>query len=296
MDYRTTQEKRMKLVTFSYEGLTRIGLISGSSILDLSRALPNLPRTMLDFLAAGEPALQQARDALAAPLPAALIPSAEVTIQAPIPRPGKLICMGHNYLDHTATASGELPEYPELFLKASSSVIGPGFPIIVPPSSPYIDYEAEFCLVIGRLARRVSEAEAMQYVVGYTLLNDVTARDYTRRASQWMLGKSFDTFAPLGPTLVTKDEVPDPHQLELSITVNGEERQHSNTRNLIFTIPFLVSYISQVQTLEPGDVISTGTPSGSGAGRKPPVFLKAGDQMRINVEKIGELYNPVIAA
>jgi acylpyruvate hydrolase len=286
----------MKLVTFTHQGRTRIGLLSGTSVLDLSQARPGLPRTMLEFLTAGEPVLQQARSALAESLPAALIPANEVTLLAPIPRPGKLICMGHNYLDHTATVPGQLPEYPELFLKASSSVTAPGAPVVVPPASPYIDYEAEFCFVIGRTAKRVSEVEAMDYVAGYTLLNDVTARDYTRRATQWMLGKSFDTFAPLGPYLVTKDEVPDPHSLELSMTVNGEERQHSNTRNLIFTIPFLVSYISQAQTLEPGDVVSTGTPSGSGAGRKPPVFLKAGDQMCIRVEKIGELSNPVIAA
>jgi acylpyruvate hydrolase len=284
----------MKLVTFSLENKTRIGLWLGQSILDLAQAQPALPITMLEFLAAGRPALELARQALSDPQPGALIPAASVTLLAPIPRPGKLICMGHNYLDHTATVPGKLPEYPELFLKASSAVIGPGQPVVIPPASPYIDYEAEFCFVIGSRAQRVSEADAMQHVIGYTLLNDVTARDYTKRATQWMLGKSFDTFAPLGPYLVTKDEVPDPHQLELSITVNGEERQHSNTRNLIFTIPFLVSYISQVMTLEPGDVVSTGTPSGSGAGRKPPIFLQSGDEMRISVERVGELYTPVV--
>ncbi len=287
----------MKLVTFTTNGAARIGIWieASQSVLDLSLASPNVPTTMIAFLEAGEPALRSAREALSAPAAAALLPISQVSLLAPIPRPGKLLCMGHNYRDHSATAHGELPEDPNLFLKASSCVIGPGQPVVIPPASAYIDYEGEFCFVIGRRAARVSEAEAMDYVAGYTLLNDVTARDYTKRVSQWMLGKSFDTFAPLGPALVTKDEVPDPHQLELVLTVNGEERQHSNTRNLIFSIPFLIAHISAVLTLEPGDVVSTGTPSGSGAGHKPPVYLQAGDQIRLVVDKVGELTTPVIA-
>jgi acylpyruvate hydrolase len=288
----------MKLVTFNPGQSPRIGiwLEAQKAILDLSLARPGLPRTMLGFLEAGEPALQQAREAMVSPLPAALVTFDPALLQAPIPRPGKLLCMGHNYQDHSATSPGELPEFPNLFLKASSCVIGPGSPVFLTGASQAVDYEGEFCFVIGKRASRVDQAHAMEYVVGYTLLNDVSARDYARRVSQWMLGKSFDTFAPLGPALVTKDEVPDPHQLELVMKINGEERQHSNTRNLIFSIPFLIAHISQVLTLEPGDVVSTGTPSGSGAGRKPPVFLQPGDEMRLQVESIGELFNPVAAA
>ena len=288
----------MKLVTFDTGKNPRIGiwLEAQNAILDLSLARPDLPRTMIAFLEAGEPALQRAREALAAPLPAALIPFDQVVLLAPIPSPGKLLCMGHNYLDHTATSPGELPEFPNLFLKASSCVVGPGSPVLLTGASQAVDYEGEFCFVIGKRARRVNQAQAMEHVAGYTLLNDVSARDYANRVSQWMLGKSFDTFAPLGPALVTKDEVPDPHQLDLVMKINGEERQHSNTRNLIFSIPFLIAHISQVLTLEPGDVVSTGTPSGSGAGRKPPVFLQPGDEMRLTVEKIGELFNRVAAA
>ncbi len=288
----------MKLVTFDTGKNPRIGiwLEAQKVILDLSLVQPDLPRTMIAFLEAGEPALQRAREALAAPLPAALIPFDQVVLLAPIPRPGKLLCMGHNYLDHTATSPGELPEFPNLFLKASSCVVGPGSPVLLTGASQAVDYEGEFCFVIGKRASRVNQAQAMEHVAGYTLLNDVSARDYANRVSQWMLGKSFDTFAPLGPALVTKDEVPDPHQLELVMKINGEERQHSNTRNLIFSIPFLIAHISQVLTLEPGDVVSTGTPSGSGAGRKPPVFLQPGDEMRLTVEKIGELFNRVAAA
>ena len=289
----------MKLVTFETAGIfPRIGiwLEAQKAILDLSLARPDLPRTMIAFLEAGEPALRKAREALADLQPSALIPFDRAILLAPIPRPGKLLCMGHNYHDHSATSAGELPEYPNLFLKASSCVIGPGSPVMLTGASQAVDYEGEFCFVIGKRACRVDQAQAMEHVVGYTLLNDVSARDYAKRVSQWMLGKSFDTFAPLGPSLVTKDEVPDPHQLELVMEINGEERQHSNTRNLIFSIPFLIAHISQVLTLEPGDVVSTGTPSGSGAGRKPPIFLQPGDEMRLIVEKIGELYNPVAAA
>jgi acylpyruvate hydrolase len=288
----------MKLVTFETGKLPRIGiwLEAQKAILDLSLARPDLPRTMIAFLQAGETALRQAREALADPLPAALVPIDQAVLLAPIPRPGKLLCMGHNYHDHTAASPGELPEYPNLFLKASSCVIGPGSPVLLTGASQAVDYEGEFCFVIGKRACRIDQAQAMEYVVGYTLLNDVSARDYAKRVTQWMLGKSFDTFAPLGPTLVTKDEVPEPHQLELIMKINGEERQHSNTRNLIFSIPFLIAFITQVLTLEPGDVVSTGTPSGSGAGRKPPVFLRPGDEMRLEVEKVGELMNPVAAA
>ena len=288
----------MKLVTFDTGNSPRIGiwLEAQKAILDLSLARPGLPRTMIAFLEAGEPALQQVRAALASPLPAALIPLVQVVLLAPIPRPGKLLCMGHNYIDHTAASAGELPEFPNLFLKASSCVIGPGSPVVLTGASREVDYEGEFCFVIGKRASRVNQAQAMEYVAGYTLLNDVSARDYARRVSQWMLGKSFDTFAPLGPALVTKDEVPDPQKLELVMKINGEERQHSNTRHTIFSIPFLIEFISQALTLDPGDVVSTGTPSGSGAGRKPPIYLQPGDEMRLEVERIGELFNPVVAA
>lgn len=287
----------MKLVTFTSQNFTRIGiwLEAQVAILDLSKAAPGLPTEMIAFLSEGETAMRIARAALTSFPSAALLPASQATILAPIPRPGKLLCMGHNYIDHSATSPGELPEFPNLFLKPASAVIGPGQAVVIPPTSNMVDYEAEFCAVIGQRAYRVAESEAMNFVAGYTILNDVSARDYARRTSQWMLGKSFDTFAPLGPYLVTKDEVPDPHQLELILTVNGEERQHSNTRHQIFSIPYLISYLSQVMTLEAGDVLSTGTPSGSGAGRKPPVFLQPGDVIRITVERIGELVTPVAA-
>ncbi len=287
----------MKLVTFTRQDQPRMGILLDSmgSILDLSVAEPKLPTNMIDFLAAGEPAFSLARAAWAAAPANAIVPAGDATLLAPIPRPGKILCMGHNYLGHSATAPGSLPEFPNLFLKASSAVIGSGQPVMITSASSKVDYEGEFCFVIGRTARNVPESQAMDYVAGYTILNDVSARDYANRVSQWMVGKCFDTFAPLGPALVTKDEVPDPHNLELILTVNGEVRQHSNTGNTIFSIPFLIAYLSQVMTLEPGDVVSTGTPSGSGMGMNPPVFLKPGDVVVVKVEKVGELINPFAA-
>jgi acylpyruvate hydrolase len=288
----------MKLVTFSHNGSTRIGVLveSNGSVLDLSGVDAGLPTDMIAFLAAGPAALAKAKAALQALPAGALLPAGQFTLQAPIPRPGKLLCMGHNYIDHSAMAPGTLPEFPNLFLKAPTAITGPNQPVRISAASDKVDYEGEFCFVIGKTARNVPESEAMDYVAGYTILNDVTARDFAGRVSQWMVGKSFDTFAPLGPALVTKDEVPDPGQLELVLTVNGEVRQHSNTGNTIFSIPFLIAYLSQAMTLDVGDVISTGTPSGSGAGLKPPVFLKAGDVVSAKVEKIGELVSPIAVA
>jgi acylpyruvate hydrolase len=203
--------------------------------------------------------------------------------------------MGYNYRDHTANAGDLLPDYPTLFAKCTSAVIGPHQPIVIPRVSSQVDYEAELAFVIGKRARHIAEEQALEFVAGYTILNDVSARDHIKRSSQWMMGKSFDTFAPLGPALVTRDEVPDPGHLDLYLTLNGQELQHSNTRHLIFSIPYLIAYISQAITLEPGDIVSTGTPWGTGITREPPIFIKPGDVVRICVERIGELVNPVVA-
>lgn len=286
----------MRLVTFAEGGHTRIGALvmwgGRSRVLDFSRAMPGLPTTMLEFLAAGEAAWMLAKRAVTSPDERHLLAEAAVTLLAPLPRPGKIIGVGHNYQDHSG---GELPQYPTFFAKYANVVIGPGQPIVIPRVSSQVDYEGELAVVIGKRARYVSEAQALAVVAGYTLFNDVTARDYQRRSNQWTLGKSFDTFGPMGPALVTSDEIPDPGNLELSLTLNGREMQHSNTRHLIFSIPFLVSYLSEVMTLEPGDLISTGTPSGTGASQKPPVFLQPGDELCLRVERVGELRTPVVA-
>jgi acylpyruvate hydrolase len=189
----------------------------------------------------------------------------------------------------------EEPKVPVIFAKFANAVIGPQDEIPLPPVTEKLDYEAEFAFVIGKRAKNISREKALDYVAGYTIVNDVSARDLQRRTVQWLQGKTLDGSAPMGPCLVTKDEIPDPHNLEIVLWVNGEERQRSNTRNLIFNVPRLVEFLSELMTLEPGDVVCTGTPGGVGFARKPPVFLQDGDVVRIEVEKIGVLENRVRA-
>ncbi|HLG95429.1 MAG TPA: fumarylacetoacetate hydrolase family protein [Bryobacteraceae bacterium] len=217
-----------------------------------------------------------------------------IELLAPVPRPPKLICVGLNYRDHALETGMSIPERPTIFSKFSSSVIGPGSPILLPKNSTQPDYEAELAFVIGKGGRHIEARDWKQHVFGYTIVNDVSARDFQMATSQWLIGKTFDTFAPMGPEIVSTDEIADPHALDISLRVNGETLQHSNTRELIFKIPELVAYLASVMTLEPGDVVSTGTPSGVGFARKPPRYLKAGDEVIISVEGIGELRNPVL--
>ncbi len=291
----------MRLVTFAQQAGTHIGALVSrgdrTDILDFNRAQPGLPTDMTEFLKAGEPAWALARSALAAADERCCLPAAEVTLLAPVPRPGKIICLGHNYHDHTdgAGASTPPPAHPIFFAKYSNVVVGPDQPVVYPRISIHMDFEAELMVVIGRRTRYADEAHALQSVAGYTIFNDITARDYQNLTSQWTLGKSFDTFGPMGPALVTADEVPDPGALDLSLSLNGQEMQRSNTRNLIFSIPFIIAYLSQALTLEPGDVIATGTPSGIGSMRQPPIFMEPGDEVRIVIEKLGELVNCIVA-
>jgi 2-keto-4-pentenoate hydratase/2-oxohepta-3-ene-1,7-dioic acid hydratase in catechol pathway len=229
------------------------------------------------------------------PLADAAAPLSSARLLAPIPRPPKLICVGLNYRDHALEAKMEIPKVPTIFAKFATAVIGPGQPIVLPKNSTQPDYEAEFAFVIGTGGRHIRAEEWEEHVFGYTLLNDVSARDFQMATSQWMMGKTFDTFAPMGPHLVTADEIADPHALDISLRINGEVLQQSNTRQLIFKIPELVAYLSSVCTLEPGDVVSTGTPAGVGYARNPPRFLQPGDDVVISVDQIGELRNPVVA-
>jgi len=223
------------------------------------------------------------------------VPLAKARLAAPIARPGKITCVGLNYADHAHEQGIEPPTAPIFFLKSSNTICGPGDPVRLLASSSQIDYEAELAVVMGKGGRDIPEERAMEHVAGYTLLNDVTARDFQFADKQWFRGKSGDTFAPTGPWIVTRDEVPDPHHLKISLTLNGQTMQDSNTSNLIFKIPYLISYLSRSLTWEPGDLLSTGTPPGVGVFRKPPVFLKPGDRMSVTVERVGTLTNPVIA-
>ena len=287
----------MRLVTFLSNGEPHIGAEGAQGVVDFTLAAPGLPESMLDLLADGPEALDEARAAVARAFSEGIgvIAADQVRLLAPVPRPGKIFGIGLNYRDHAQETGNPVPEVPIVFSKAATAVIGPGAAIEVPPASAFIDYEGELAVVIGRPAKRVSRRDALRYVAGYTVMNDVTARDYQVRSGH-CIAKSFDTFAPMGPALVTTDEIGDPGTLDLRTIVSGEEMQHSSTSNLIFDVPALIEYISAGVTLEPGDVISTGTPAGVGYRREPRRFLQPGDTVRIEISNIGALENPVISA
>ena len=269
----------MRLVTFQTEaGSTpEAGIVSGDQVIGLGK-------DMLSFIASGTlPALDGPRFNLVS-----------VQLLPPIPRPPKFICVGMNYRDHAREAGFEIPSIPTIFSKFSNVVIGPGAPIVLPKNSTRPDYEAEFAFVIGPGGRHIPAARALDHVFGYTIVNDVSARDHQTTTSQWLISKSFDTFAPMGPWIVTRDEIADPHALDLELEIGGEILQHSNTRELVFGVPALIEYISSVVTLEPGDIVATGTPAGVGFARKPPRYLRPGDEVIIRIQGIGELRNPVI--
>lgn len=214
-------------------------------------------------------------------------------LHAPVPRPGKIVCVGRNYAEHARERGAEVPTQPIFFLKSNNTICGPGDAVVLPSDSSQVDYEAELAVVIGKGGKNIPEDKAYEHVAGYMMLNDVSARDMQSADKQWFRGKSCDTFAPIGPWIVTKDEITDPHRLRISLTLNGQTMQDSNTGNMMFKIPYLISYLSRTLTWEPGDILSTGTPEGIGASRTPPVFLKPGDTVSLTVEQVGTLTNPV---
>jgi len=224
----------------------------------------------------------------------AVLERAAVQLTSPVPRPGKVLCIGLNYRDHAEESGMDIPKRPLVFSKFSTSVVGPGEAVQLPPGATENDYEAELGVVIGRTAKHVSEADALDYVLGYTNINDVSARDFQFADGQWQRGKSPDTFCPVGEFIATKEEIPDPEKLRIRLRLNGETMQDSNTDQLIFGIAQLVSFLSTFTTLEPGDLIATGTPPGVGFARKPPVYIHAGDRMEVEIEGLGILSNPVI--
>jgi len=308
----------MKLVTYYREGRERLGALLAGHVIDLRDAYATLrpelpaskaaldvasfPTDMLSYLRGG-PAAWESTHAMCGMLEMResfinggkfAYATSHVTIGPPVPTPGKIVCVGLNYADHASEQNIEPPKSPVLFAKFPTSVIGPGQPITWPSeSSSQVDYEAELAVVIGRRARNVAARDAMSYVAGYTCANDVSARDAQFSDGQWIRGKSFDSFCPMGPHLVTSDEVPDPHNLHISCRVNGETRQSSNTKQLIFDVPALIEFISRTCTLLPGDVLLTGTPGGVGVFRDPQTFLQPGDEVEIEIEGVGILRNPV---
>jgi 2-keto-4-pentenoate hydratase/2-oxohepta-3-ene-1,7-dioic acid hydratase in catechol pathway len=219
----------------------------------------------------------------------------DLQVGPPVPDPDKIICLGLNYADHAAETHAATPEVPILFAKYRNSLVGPRDEIILPSFSEQVDYEAELAVVIGRTCKDVAAEDALQYVAGYTIMNDVSARDWQMRTGQWLSGKAIDTFGPMGPGIVPASEIPDPQALKLYARVNGQVLQDGTTADMIFSVAKSIEFISTVMTLVPGDIISTGTPAGVGMGRKPPLYLKAGDVVEIEVEHIGSIVNPVVA-
>lgn len=282
----------MRFVTFQREGYSEPGIVRDDEIIGLRGAGFH---DILPVIAGGADALDRVSRWIYSPPGSERFEAATTKLRAAVPRPPKIIGIGLNYRDHAEEQKAEIPSVPAVFAKFATSVIGHGQPIVLPKNSTKPDYEAEFAVVIGKGGRHIPEDRWRQHVFGYTIVNDVSARDFQRATSQWIIGKTFDTFCPMGPWIVTADEIEDPHGLDISMTLSGEVMQSSNTRNLIFGVPQLIAYLSSVFTLESGDVIATGTPGGVGFVRKPPRWLKPGDECRIRVQGIGELVNPVVA-
>jgi 2-keto-4-pentenoate hydratase/2-oxohepta-3-ene-1,7-dioic acid hydratase in catechol pathway len=281
------EEAGMKLVTFEQGGRgNRPGLIGDGGIVDLSA---EGFRDAIAFMTAQS----SVQGDVSRSKPSVSLDN--VKLKAPVPAPPRIFGIGVNYAEHAAESKVETQKVPTVFIVLSSAVVGPGDDVILPKASSMVDYEAELAVVIGKPGYQIPAAQAMDHVFGYTIMNDVSARDVQRATTQWSLGKSFPTFAPLGPWVVSKDEIPDPHALGISLTIGSEKLQDSNTSLLIFKIPALIEYISGITPLQVGDVISTGTPAGVGMGRNPQRWLKAGEEMVIRIEKIGELRNKLVA-
>lgn len=285
----------MRLVSFRSDQGVRSGGVCGAGYVDFNAVDPQIPPSMVELLAGGRETLSRAERALNSEQ---TIPRSAVRLLAPVPTPQKIICVGLNYADHARETGKELPAEPVIFCKFPTAVAAHEDPIVLPRLSQEVDYEAELVAVIGRGGRHIPKENALEHVAGYCCGHDVSARDWQQRkpGGQWLLGKSFDTFAPFGPELVTTDEAGDVSNLRIQLRLGGRTMQDSSTRQLIFSVAELVSYVSGVCTLAPGDLIFTGTPSGVGIARKPPVFLQEGDTVEVEIERIGLLRNRVVRA
>lgn len=281
----------MKLVTYTLDEQTCLGAVRDNGVIDLAAASGGrLPGDMLTLLQGGDAALDAAREVVQNT--ADSIPLSEVKLRAPIMNPSKVVAIGLNYMDHCREQKVDPPKTPLIFAKFPSSIIGPGEAIRWDPAlTSQVDFEVELAVVMGRTARHVAETEALDYVAGYTICHDVSARDLQFGDGQWVRGKSLDTFCPLGPYLVTRNEIPDPHNLAIRCTVNETVLQNSNTFEMIFKIPYLIAYTSRAFTLRPGDIITTGTPDGVGVFRSPKIFLQDGDVVTLEIEGLGQLSN-----
>lgn len=285
----------MRLVSYQSDKGPRVAAVCDRGVVDLNKADPAVPSCIKDLLRQGRAGLERAQAALAA---GQVIPQEGLKMLPPIPRPEKIICVGLNYADHAKESGMAAPKEPVIFNKFPTAASADGDAILLPPVSQEVDYEAELVVVIGTGGRHIRVDQAWSHIGAYCCGNDVSARDWQLRKAggQWLLGKSFDTFAPFGPALVTADEIADPNRLSIRLRLNGQVMQESNTAQFIFPVERLISYVSDVCTLAPGDLIFTGTPSGVGFARKPPTYLKPGDVVEVEIERLGILRNPVKAA
>ena len=296
----------MRILSYKHEGMDVLGLLIHRSVFNLVETAAAVGMRSLAFsnlhnlLGAGEAALRGvqgiAETVKSGKTPVTGIPLETVTLSAPLPRPSKIVAVGLNYMDHANEAGFQLPQEPLLFAKFPNSITGPNDAIVLPEEDPQVDWEVELGVVIGCRTRHASISDAHRSVAGYLVLNDVSARRFQFGDKQWTRGKSCDTFCPIGPWMTTPDEIPDPHALRVRTIVNGEVMQDSSTSQLVFRIPQLIAYISRDITLDPGDIIATGTPPGVGAFREPPRFLRPGDVLETEVEGLGTLRNPVLAS
>ncbi|MFI4975382.1 MAG: fumarylacetoacetate hydrolase family protein [Caulobacterales bacterium] len=285
----------MRLISFDHDGEARLGVEAADHLIDLSVAAPSAPRDLMDLIRAGPSAFAEL-DRLAAAAPASARRSLHgLKYRPPLARPGKLVCLGLNYVDHAAEAGAKPPEYPTVFFRGATSLIGHGAPIRSTRLSPTLDFEGELAAVMGRDAWQVSEADALDYVAGYACFNDATIREYQRKAGgQWTVGKNFDGTGGFGPAFVTADALPPGAAgLKIQTRLNGAVMQDANTSQMIFSVAQTIGLLSQCMTLEAGDVLVMGTPSGIGAARTPPVFMKPGDRVEVEIEGVGLLANPI---
>lgn len=285
----------MKFTTFLKDGQPRLGLVDGTTVIDLNAAVPTVPADLRAALSAGVDLAAAARAALAGD--GARLPLDTLTLAPLVPEPGKIVCLGLNYYDHAKEGGREKPEYPWFFFRGKSSLMGHGRPGLLPKVSTKFDYEAELAVVIGtRVPRHVTQADALQHVFGYSCFNDMSVRDFQKRTPQWTIGKNFDATGGFGPVLVTADELaPGATGLRIRSRLNGTVMQDANTTDMIWGVAETIMLLAQCMTLEPGDVIVMGTPAGVGQARTPPVWMKAGDTIEIEIEKIGVLRNPIVA-
>ena len=277
----------MKIVRYEDRDSAKLGAVKGEGVVDLGRRFPSLSDNAIELIKQWRDLSGEVQTVVAQSAPDVAL--AKVRLLAPVARPGKVMAIGLNYADHIKESGQETPRHQVWFTKAVTAINGPFDPIEIPRASPMVDYEAELVVVIGKRCRHVPKESAAEVIFGYCAGNDVSVRDWQLRTPQWVLGKSFDTHAPIGPWIVTADELGDPHTMGIRCFVNGERRQNSNTENLVFNVYDQIAHLSEAMTLEPGDLIFTGTPGGVGGAMRPPKFLKAGDKVRVEIDRIGTI-------